>query len=472
MTLEELRLRVARDVADRGLIGPEDRVVAAVSGGADSVFLLHALRSVPMAALHVAHLDHGLRGEIALEDAAFVEALARDLGLEVTIGHASVLERRALEGGSIEDAARRARYAFLIGVAARTGATRVAVGHTANDQAETVLFRSLRGTGVRGLRGMPVSRLIEPGSSVRVVRPLLSISRPSIEEALREAGIAWREDETNSDRRFARNTIRLDVLPALARHAIDPVSALVRLSHEAARVQGAIEARAKRLAGLVRPDAGPGLPIPIALLETATEPVREAVLRRLLGRLAGRPFPLRRAAVHRFEGLLGSAARTGARAPLGEGAEAVREPAGVRLLSAGGGRGVRPALEEIRVALPGVTVTSSGVLAARFETVLAAPRLESPLEAALDADLLPPLLTSGPMRRGDRLHPLGAPGSKELRRLLIDWKVPAALRARVPVLRSADGEVAWVVGHRIAQRLRVTARTTKLVRLRFTLSRA
>jgi tRNA(Ile)-lysidine synthase len=182
--------------------------VVAVSGGADSVALLCAFAAdPPPGGLVVAHLNHRLRGAYGDADAAFVATLFPDLPHHVE----AIDVRAAAAGGNLEATAREVRYAFLARAAAATGAGWVATGHTADDQAETVLHRLIRGSGLRGLRGIAVTRGLAPG--VRLVRPMLTVSRDDVIAYLRAAGQAWREDATNRDPALTRNRIRHELLP-------------------------------------------------------------------------------------------------------------------------------------------------------------------------------------------------------------------------------------------------------------------
>ena len=180
----------------------------AVSGGADSVCLLEVLRELAPRwdlRLAVLHLDHGLRGEESRQDAEFVRELARARELPF------ILERAELPAGNLEEAAREARLRFFRERIAAGAVDSVAVGHTRSDQAETVLFRFLRGAGTAGLAG------IHPVTGDGIVRPLLDVTRAETEAFLRARGIAWREDSTNASARFARNRIRHGLLPQLTR---------------------------------------------------------------------------------------------------------------------------------------------------------------------------------------------------------------------------------------------------------------
>ena len=189
------------------------RVGVAVSGGADSVALVHVLLELaPQLDLRLAilHLDHMLRGEESRADAEFVRELGARLGLPVRVEERNVAELAAATGDNLEQAARRARHE-LFAQAIADGTERIALGHTLSDQAETVLFRFLRGAGTAGLAG------IRPVTGSGMVRPLLGVTRAEVEAYLRGRGIAWREDSTNQARDFARNRIRHELLPALAR---------------------------------------------------------------------------------------------------------------------------------------------------------------------------------------------------------------------------------------------------------------
>ena len=197
-----------------GMFETGHRVGVAVSGGADSVCLLHVLFELaPQWNLHlsVLHLDHQLRGEESAADARFVEELAAKLGLEFSLGRADVAALARERGDNLEQAARNERRRFFLEFLQSGGADFIALGHTRSDQAETVLFRFLRGSGTAGLAG------IRPVTHDGFVRPLLGIDRAAVEQFLRERNIVWRQDSSNTCLDFARNRIRAELLPMLAR---------------------------------------------------------------------------------------------------------------------------------------------------------------------------------------------------------------------------------------------------------------
>ena len=218
-------------------------VLVAVSGGADSVALLRGLKALKTAGrgrLAVAHFNHGLRGQESDADEALVVSLAAELDLRCEVGRGDVQAQAADLGDGLEAAARQARHAFLQDTAERLGARYVATAHTADDQAETVLHRIVRGTGLTGLAGIPRARKL--GGFASLIRPLLPLRRQEVIEYLAELGQPFREDASNADRRFTRNRIRHELLPLLAsQHNPEVVEALLRLSSLAADAQRAIE---------------------------------------------------------------------------------------------------------------------------------------------------------------------------------------------------------------------------------------
>ncbi len=206
--------------AEHRLLTPERRVLAAVSGGPDSVCLAHWLsvqarkKNITVALVHI---HHGLRGRAADGDARFVEQLGAKLGLPVAIVRAPVRALAAKRGLGLEEAGRKERYRVLGERARRGRYTAVATGHQLDDQAETVLLHLLRGTSLEGLGGIPVKRPLRPG--VELIRPLLPLSRAEVLLYLKMHGLDWREDASNANPKFTRNWVRRDILPRLEKRA-------------------------------------------------------------------------------------------------------------------------------------------------------------------------------------------------------------------------------------------------------------
>jgi tRNA(Ile)-lysidine synthase len=218
--------------------------VVAVSGGADSVALLRALATWA-SPLVVAHFNHRLRGAESDADERFVRELVGTLGLRCEVAGADIADEVRTAGENLEDVARRRRYDFLARVARSCGAEWVATGHTRDDQAETVLQRLLRGAGIQGLRGIASERELAPG--VRLVRPLLNVSRAEVIAYLEELKQPWREDLSNRDPVFTRNRIRHELLPLLRTFNPSANEVLARLAEQAGEVHEEQEAAARAL---------------------------------------------------------------------------------------------------------------------------------------------------------------------------------------------------------------------------------
>jgi tRNA(Ile)-lysidine synthetase-like protein len=473
--------QVAQAIARGALWVPGETVVVAVSGGADSLCLLHALRALQPrhgGRLHVAHLDHRLRGEASAAEASRVADLARAWGLPATVGAVDVPALMQQEGLSAEEAARRARYRFLAGVAAAEGAAAIALGHTADDQAETVLMHIVRGAGPAGLRGMRPAAPLAPGLAAglalprppRLVRPLLALTRAETESYCAACGLVPARDAWNEDPRFLRVRLRREVLPLL--ETINPRvrAALLRLAELAAvqedGLEGLLDERWPALAavdgGCVRLDLGAWRALPTAL--------RLQALRRAVSAVRGHPEDLTgesTMAAAQMEGLA-----VGAEVALVEDLVARREYAALAV-------GRRAALDAapswpdlegriVPLLVPGRTVLPGGHV---LETEVLLPaaaeyRAAGPLEAYLDAAACGRRLWLRTRRPGDRFRPLGLGGQKKLQDLYVDERVPRSERDRVPLVVSPRG-IAWVVGCRLDERFRVRPETARVLHLRW-----
>jgi tRNA(Ile)-lysidine synthase len=204
------------------------------------------LRNEFALALFVGHLDHQLRGEASRDDAAWVERVCHEFDVPVTIGRVDVSQAASRNGTGIEETARELRYDFLEKAALDAGCRVIALAHTADDQAETILYQILRGTGLTGLRGIPRERELDSG--VCLLRPLLDVERSTVRDYLSQVGQHFRQDESNSDESFTRNRIRRRLLPLLAEDYNPQIrQALLRLGRQAGDTQAALDALADAL---------------------------------------------------------------------------------------------------------------------------------------------------------------------------------------------------------------------------------
>jgi tRNA(Ile)-lysidine synthase len=442
------RDQVERTIRRHAMLAGGETVLVAVSGGADSVALLHFLAELAPAwrlRLHVLHVDHQLRPD-SPADADFVRTLGARLGVPVEVATVTVDRRGSLEAG-----AREARYAALEAGAARLGAHRIALGHTADDQAETVMMRLLEGAGVRGLAGIPPVR-------GRIIRPLIDMHRAALEAAVRAAGVPWVEDPTNHDPKFLRNRIRHELLPLLA-DSYNPgiAAALTRVSALARDTVTALDrAAAVELERLAAFDGG-AVTLPLGPLRELPRQIAAEVLRQAAARLGSRA-PLR-AWAHR--GLRRALAVPSPRRPFRLGGVTIEVSGPLARLA----RAPLQALVARPLAVPGRTELPEigQALEARIVGAEAYAVPRDPSRVAFDADELGGPLAVRPRRRGDRFVPFGG-AERRLKTLLIDAKVPRWDRARVPVAE-AGGVIIWVGGLRRSAVARVTARTRRVLEL-------
>lgn len=449
---------------------PGDRAVVAVSGGVDSMVLLDALvRLAPRLdlRLHVVHVHHGLRGRSADRDAALVSDAAIRYGLPV------VVERLRPEtrppGTSVQAWARESRYARLEAVREEIHGTWILTAHTRDDQAETVLLNLLRGTGPRGLAGIP-------GRRDRILRPLLTVSRRDIASYATTRRVAFRNDPSNRSVAYRRNRIRLQLLPLLARE-YNPriVEALAGLAAEAREDDDALTTTAAALATETVRDRGPSVRVSVALLSAAAP----AIGRRLLQGAFRRATDGRHGLTRRHVSALLRAATRGGSVPL---------PGGVRGRVSGKYLWFEAGAPVRRSRRPGDLPTATDPTIevpvrpgrwARWDAARCFVRVRRvigdrirPAPADARRAILSPAVLGEPLRLrawrpGDRFRPLGLAGGKKLQDFFVDAKVPREERHRVPLL-VAGGHVVWVVGHRIAEPFRWKGgRTACLAEVRF-----
>lgn len=419
-----------KTIERRGLVRPGDRILIAFSGGPDSTALLSlflAVRGELRLKLALAHFNHRLR-PAAREDEAFARLTAKKLNLPIEVGSGNVRAYTARRRMNLEEAGRELRYAFFKKAAKKLRADKIATGHTADDQAETVLMRILRGTGLRGLGG------IRPLAEGGVIRPLLGIERKDIARWLAAQRLDFRTDESNLDLRFFRNRIRHEVLPLLKRIEPKVVSHLGRLAlilqdEEDLRTGPEGERRGASISG-ERDGGENGSPaLDAAALSRLPKALARRAVRGFLARLAGstRGFTFNdvEAVLALAEGKV-LTLRGGLNLRRDKGLIAVKPPAvdKARFRYLWDGRGVLE-IKETGLALKGRILEFRGTLPAPFD---------DRSRAFLDADKLEfPLLVRN-REEGDRFRPLGAPGSKKLKEILRAKSIPADERDRLPVI--------------------------------------
>ncbi len=454
--MKSLIKRVKETVERYRMLQGGERVLVACSGGSDSVFLLHALGELRQPYgldLHVAHLDHQLRGAESKEDAHFVEALARKMGIPCTAESfdlPSYLQGRSL---STEEGARRVRYQFLERIAPEVRADRIATGHTASDQAETFLLRLIRGAGALGLSSIPPVRGM-------FIRPLIEISKRDILDYLGSNRIGYRVDSTNLTLCCTRNVVRNEVMPQLERLNPRVVDSLGRTAELLREEESLLADEVSEILPRVVKRQGQGeivLDLPRFLQYNI--PIKRRALREVVKQLKG---DLLKVSFKDIDSILklSQKGRTGSRVSLPS--VLAERSYGELILTRGEDEEIGEWKKEL--VIPGTTSVDSS-LKIHLEVMDS-----SDLPAQLDFQdrtyydlerLSPPLLVRS-RRRGDRFTPFGMDGVKKLKDLFIEEKIPRKERNRIPIVADQEG-VLWVVGYRRSQRATVGPTTRKVL---------
>lgn len=443
-----------------GLLRPGERLLVGVSGGVDSVVLLEVLRQLGYS-LIVAHVNYKLRGADSDADEAFVRALCRQYRIPIRVARLNL--KAKVRGGSIQAAARRVRYAFFARVAQREGIEAVAVGHHQDDQAETLLLNLLRGSGLEGLIGMAPVRPFEVGQKLRLVRPLLSVTRAEIESWARAKGLSWREDVSNTSLNYRRVLVRQVVLPLLRQHFGPNVAE--RLAHTAELLRAYwqstfVQVLMQHWLSASESDAVGGYLRQEALAAMPRVWQQRLILEALKRWLPGAPRHRRLA----WQVLRLLEAQPGRRLKLPQGT-IWRDRKGLRF------RRCAPAasISEEGMLEPGRPLVLEGGV---FEAVLLSQKpaclnAGTPQVVYVDADRLQWPLWVRRWKPGDRLQPLGMQGHKKVSDLLTDLRVPVDRRAHSYVVCQGE-EIVWVAGYRLAEPFRVRPETVHIAQLQFT----
>ncbi|MCS7207421.1 MAG: tRNA lysidine(34) synthetase TilS [Dehalococcoidia bacterium] len=458
---DSLVRKVARSLEGAGMGGKA--LLVAVSGGPDSLALLYALHTLGeryALRLFVGTVDHRLRPTSA-QEAQVVAQHAQALGLPCQVLTADVRSYQRAHRLTLEQAAREVRYTLLAQTLRARGADALTLGHTATDQAETLLLHMARGAGLTGLRGMRVlSPLPTPVGPVQAFRPLLECHRRETEAFCQRWGLTPCVDESNRDLRFARNRVRWGVLPAL--RALNPQveEALVRLARTAEQVLDYLDSQVARVREEVVSPVPSGVGVDTTRWRDLHPALQRHLLRTLWGEVAGTPEGLTQAHVESMVTLLGGPA--GRRLAL---------PRGI-VLECGYGRAwlvrrdvpcpLPTVAGEVILRIPGTTPLDGWEVHTRCVEPPVPYREAGPLQAYLDADAVGMTLRLRTRRPGDRFWPLGMPGPKRLHDFLVDAHIPRRWRERLALLEGREG-IAWVLGVRIAHWARVTPQTRRVL---------
>lgn len=465
-----LEQRVLDFTHQHQLVSGREKMVVAVSGGPDSVCLLHILVKLQKklkVKLHLAHLNHQLRGAESEADAEYVAKLARKLGIPATIEGRDVKGYQEQKRLSLEEAAREVRYSFLAEVAKSIGTDRVAVGHTRDDHIETILMHLIRGSGTRGLRGLqPYTEWKSKTGSLIIIRPLLDISHRETEDYCRRHRLAPRLDASNLSLSPLRNRIRQQFLPLLESYNPAVAEALLRTGRIASDDIDFLDEQVSRLWDEVARQQEKSVIFDKARFDQLPPTLKRYLLRASVERLLGSAKDIE---MRHIEEMMSLATK----------------PAGKRLNLPGGllfsvgynqyqlatdmtSLSPLPKLKgEFQLNIPGETrLPGWRIKATVIDPSTIKGLTKNSFIAYLDLGKTGDRLLVRPRRRGDRFQPLGLSQPKKLGEFMIGAKIPQAWRGQIPVVCSGE-QILWVVGWRLDERAKVTEDSKQVLRLEF-----
>ena len=471
------------------MIAEGDTVLIGVSGGIDSISLLYSLfflKDDLKCSLVVAHVNHGLRGEQSDREAEFVKEIASELKLPCVAEKIDVLRYMAEKGLSKQAAARELRYAFFERAGRQYSANKIALGHTADDQAETVLMRMLRGSGAKGIAG------IKPVRDEKIIRPLIEISRDEITEFVKEKGLKYAEDPSNLEPYYLRNKIRLELIPLIKKEYNPNIIETLR---EAAEIVGDedefLEGYCSKILSDISLSKGSSLiEIDTLKLKNFHIAIQRRIIRIALKMLKGDLLKI--SAVH-VEEILNSINKgfSGKSLNLPDGIQAIYEYDRLRFKIQDSRFKESPIKFDISLTIPGETILSKPKY--KFVADIISPEEfyrdssvtpflqndnlkrchsdpersegeESKYTAFFDMDKLKVELRVRNRINGDIFHPSGMKGSKKLKEFFIDEKIPRRERDNIPLIVSGD-IILWVVGKRVAEEGKVNKDTKRVLKI-------
>lgn len=454
--------------AEHGLLAPGDRIVVAVSGGPDSVALLHVLqhiseRRVPLK-LICAHVNHGFRPE-SKEEAELVRSLADGLGLPFELAELDIPGYMKASGKGPQEAAREQRYRFLMETAAKYGARKIALAHHADDQAETVLMRLLRGSGTSGLAGMRWKRAEK---NVELIRPFLRINKTALLQLCRDMMLPFAEDPSNGQTKYTRNAIRLELMPELERYNGRLTQALTQLAEVAADESDYLDNEAYRAyKELVRGERGNSILERPSFLSLPSA-LQRRLIKLILNYLSADPSVVD---FHKVEsvrrGILASQPSSW-RLDLGGGLTCIRQYDILQFSSKPPkrleGYTYELSCPETRLELSeiGKVLTINRMDRRDFR---ANPEPPGRQTAWFDERQLVFPLTVRSRLPGDTMRVMGLNGSKKVKDIFIDDKIPPSERPRTPMVCDGLGNIVWIPGVRRSQHAPVTAVTSSVLLL-------
>ncbi len=454
---------VRNTIREYGMILPQEKVLVAVSGGADSMALLHILKELQkegLCVIHVAHVEHGIRGEASEEDARFVEKVCLEWNLPFHLKKVQVPELAMEWKVSHEVAGRKARYDFFMEILAKIEGQKIAVAHHMDDQAETLLLHLMRGSGGKGLGGM------QPVREGKIIRPLIQVTRSQIEDYCRDNHIHYRRDATNLERVYQRNRMRVDVIPYLKEHYNpDIIATLARTAEILRQDEEYLDGKSREaFNSLLKKDEN-GLHICIKGFLDCHTALQRRVLRLVFASLTGSTTDVGYKHINEIIHLAASE-RAGLELDMPNGVKVRRGYASL-IFSLFNGKQASYCYE---VHVPGRVEIPEANGTLRCDILSSIPNgmitSHSPFVQYFDGDRWPKEAVIRNRKPGDRIQPLGSPGTKKLKDYFIDRKVDRWKRDGIPVI-AVGNRVLWVIGYDMGEEIKVTKETKKFLKMEF-----
>ena len=448
---------VKKSIIKYKMITPGDTIIAAVSGGPDSLCLADILSKLADGmnlSLVIAHYEHGLRPDEDSSETLLVKDFAGALNVPFETEKGAGLKDLS---SSIEEKARECRYDFLDRLKIKYNADKIATGHNLNDQAETVLMRLLRGSGMTGLSGIP------PVRNNTFIRPLIETRRENIMEYLEFNKISYATDSSNHDTRYLRNKIRLELIPELTKYQPRLIETMGRLAHNLREENEFIERQADEWAEKnTKQEKSGEYAVNTEILSKLPDAFLKRIIRNIIKRHSLNLYGIDSEHVDEIIGLITNT-KPNASIDL-PGSLIVRKEYNSLIFSSGT---LEPAAFEYLVNGDGelpVCETNKIIKIETIENNMQQGFLSDPNIALLNGDMLPFPLTVRNFRKGDKFIPLGMKGHKKLKNFFIDLKIPPAVRRKTPVIIK-DDKIVWVCGFRIDDRFKVTTATKTILKI-------
>ncbi len=456
-----IRAGFLETVRRHSMLTPGDSICVAISGGPDSTALLELFASLKDELgieLSACHINHRLRGKESDDDAGFAASLCEKLSIPLQVTAVDVKKYRALTGGSIQTAARELRYLVFKRIIRTGAADKIATAHTADDDTETVLINFLKGSGPRGLIGIP------PVREQLFIRPFIDIGKNEILEYLDRAGIAYREDSSNADVKYLRNAVRKNLLPVIKKEFNPGIRGTLRRSAEMFNdIQNFLSNLAEKEVDKISAPLkeGRGLKIDCPMFKSVDKAIQREIIKVVVDRVRKGGAPLTFDHVERMRGLACGDARAGELSLPGITASVSH---GKFYLSRQRYSPTRKFSYRWQSARP--------ILIKELDCKVTTAMVKPPRDLAgngstvyLDPDSVPPDALFRNRNEGDRFRPLGGSGTQKLKQFFIDKKIPRWERDGVLLLASGSN-VLWVAGYRLSEEVRVAKITKNVLRLR------